>query len=134
MASANFKLKPNNTVLGIHAHVTCSYYFCRCCYFFLLDNTKEYTLIYMCIKHDEGGFLLWWKVNRLKTIMWYDCCQLNPIHLVVILDQHLKQHTETIVKSILCFAYRLFSAVSRFKKMVFWKDKCLIGLITFNFK
>jgi len=33
------------------------------------------------VKHDKGRFLLWWNVNRPKTIMCYDCCQLNPIWL-----------------------------------------------------
>jgi len=33
------------------------------------------------VKHDEGGFLLLWKVNRLKTIMCYNCCQVNHIWL-----------------------------------------------------
>ena len=49
VVSANFNLKQNNTLLGIHAHITWSCYFCYCCYFFLLDSTQQYTLIYMCI-------------------------------------------------------------------------------------
>jgi len=48
----------------------------------IIESPKLLTVI-SCfhVKHDEGGFLLWWKVNRLKTIMWYDCCQLNQIWL-----------------------------------------------------
>ena len=66
--TVNFKLKPNNTVLGIHAHVTWSYYFC-CCYLFLLNSTKQYTLVYLALFrllyniHTTYLNQYWWKCH-----------------------------------------------------------------------
>ena len=70
MVSANFNLKQNNTVLGIHAHVTWDCNFVVVVIFFLLDSTKQYTLIYMCIlryidyfKTDTYLNQYWWKYH-----------------------------------------------------------------------
>ena len=64
------------------------------------------------VKHDEGGLLLWCKVNRLKTIMWYACCQLN--HIWLSFQTLSNTHTQCLIHNLLHMLTLFFSCFSKF--------------------